>query len=154
MAYAEKTEIAFDKSVGETISLIRKAGAQQIGQMELEDSFILQFRLTDRLIRFTLPLPTVNEMPTRDGRNAVLTDSQREARAEQRRRSLARALMLVIKAKLESVESGIETTEQAFLANVVTADGGTVYSKVRDALQVEYQSGKPTTYLLGFSSNP
>ncbi len=35
--------------------------------------------------------------------------------------------MLSIKAKLESVASGIETFEEAFLADVIVDDGQTVY---------------------------
>ena len=35
-----------------------------------------------------------------------------------------------MKAKLEVVETGIETFEQAFLANIVTADNMTVYERL------------------------
>ena len=37
-----------------------------------------------------------------------------------------RALLLIIRAKLEAVESGITTLESEFLANIVLPDGGTV----------------------------
>ena len=64
---------------------------------------------------------------------------------EQAVRQRWRALALVIKAKLESVESGIETTEQAFLANVVVmADGFTVYERIKQPIALEYQTGKPS----------
>ena len=42
--------------------------------------------------------------------------------------------MLCIKAKLESVASGIETFEEAFLAHVIVDDGQTVYDYVRPKL--------------------
>ncbi len=56
-----------------------------------------------------------------------------------------RALLLVIKAKLESVESGIETLEQAFLAHVVMANGQTVYERISEGIALEYLTGVPNT---------
>lgn len=37
-----------------------------------------------------------------------------------------------------------EKTEQAFLANVVMADGFTVYERVKQPIALEYQTGKPS----------
>lgn len=144
MAYAEKTEVAFEKSIAEIIGLIKRHRATSIGQFEGEDDFAIQFMLGERLIRFRLPLPALSEMPTRNGNNVTLTAAQRWDRLAQAKRSRARALLLVIKAKLESVESGIETTEQAFLANVVMADGFTVYERIKQPIALEYQTDKPS----------
>ena len=47
-------------------------------------------------------------------------------------------MLLVIKAKFESVESGVEAFEQAFLANVVTSSRLTVYERIAEDLAVEY----------------
>ena len=41
-------------------------------------------------------------------------------------RQRCRALLLIIRAKLEAVESGITTLEIEFLANILLPDGGTV----------------------------
>jgi hypothetical protein len=127
MAYAERTEVAFDKSIGDILKLVRKAGADQIGQVEDGRQFAVQFTLGNRMIRFRLPLHDPNS------RRSV----------EQVRRQRGRALLLVIKAKLESVESGIETVEQAFLANVVMSDGVTVYERISTPIALEYQEGRP-----------
>lgn len=127
MAYAERTEVPFDRSIAEILKLVRKAGAEQVGQLEDAQTFALQFTLGTRMIRFRLRL--------RD------PDSRRAP--EQQKRQRGRALMLVIKAKLESVESGIETIEEAFLANVVMSDGATVYERVASPIALEYQSGRP-----------
>lgn len=153
MAYAETTSVAFEKSVAEIITLIKRHRASQIGQFEGDDFFAVQFKLADRLIRFRLPLPALGEMPTRDGRGYALDPAKRMANLEQARRSKGRSLLLVIKAKLESVESGIETVEQAFLANVVLADGVTVHERISGAIMLEYQSGAPDPNcgLLGYS---
>lgn len=143
MSYAESTNVPFERSIFEIVTMIKRAGAQQIGQMDDDAFYAIQFSLADRMIRFRLPLPSINDMPLRNGRNQALTAIQRRDRLAQAKRSKARALMLVIKAKLESVESGIETIEQAFLANVVMADGATVYDRIAKPIALEYQSGRP-----------
>lgn len=143
MSYAEGTTVAFEKSIAEIITLIKRAGAQQIGQFEAKDQFAIQFVLDGRLIRFRLPLPALDDMPTRSGNNAALNVNQRKEKLAQAHRQKGRALLLVIKAKLESVESGIETLEQAFLAHVVMASGETVYERIAEPLAVEYRTGTP-----------
>jgi hypothetical protein len=143
VSYATKTEVPFEKSIAEIITLIKRHGAMQIGQFEGDDFFAIQFSLAERMIRFRLPIPAMREMPTRDGRGVALTARQRQDRLAQTRRSRGRALLLVIKAKLESVESSIETIEQAFLANVVLSDGQTVYERVAAPIAIEYQDGRP-----------
>lgn len=148
MAYAETTSVAFEKSVAEIIGLIKRHGALNIGQFEGEDYFAIQFVISDRLIRFRLPIPSLTEMPTHDGRRNTLTVAQRQGKLDQARRSKGRALLLVIKAKLESVESGIETVEQAFLANVVMANGETVYDRIHRPIALEYETGKPSALML------
>lgn len=153
MAYAENTSVAFEKSIAEIIGLVRRAGAEQIGQMEEAQGFTIGFRLADRLIRFRVGFPSIDEMPIYNGRRERLTEAKRMDLLEQRKRQRARALMLVIKAKLESVESGIETLEEAFLANVVMADGKTVYERVAEPLALEYQHGRPSA-VVGLLGGP
>ena len=135
MAYGKDTEVPFERSIAEIVGLVRKAGAQQIAQMEEPEHYTLQFRLAQRAIRFRVTFPTAAEVAAKKG------PRQDAARFEaQWRRQRARALLLVIKAKLESVESGVETFEQAFLANVVLPGGGTVHERVTDAIALEYRS--------------
>lgn len=144
MSYAEDTKVPFEKSVADIVGLLKRAGANQIGQMDDKRFYAIQFTLADRMIRFRLPLQSLDEMPRVNGRNQTLTLAQRKERLAQAHRSRARALLLVIKAKLESVESNIETIEQAFLANVVMADGATVYDRIAGPIALEYQSGRPS----------
>lgn len=148
MAYAEKTSVSFERSIAEIMELIQKAGADQVGQMQSPNGFAVQFTLADRMVRFRVPFETIDEMPTRDGRNALLSKAQRQSRLEQSRRQRGRALLLTVKAKLESVESGIETFEQAFLAHVVMSDGKTVYERIGESMAIEYQTGRPSMALL------
>lgn len=144
MAYAETTSVAFEKSIAEIIGAVRKAGAEQIGQFEGPNYYAVQFVLGERLIRFRLPFPSLETIPLRSGNNVAYTNAQRLDQLEQRKRQRGRALLLVIKAKLESVESGIETLEQAFLAHVVMANGQTVYERIAEPIAIEYRTGAPS----------
>lgn len=147
MAYAEKTTVAFERSIGEIISLLRRAGAASIMQAEEARGYMVQFMLSDRLVRFTVPFPTLDEMPTRNGNNAILSAAVRKSKLDQAIRQRGRALLLVIKAKLESTESGVETFEQAFLAHVVMSDGQTVYDRISGPISQEYLTGKVANIL-------
>jgi hypothetical protein len=128
MGYGEYTKVPFDRTVSEIQSMLRKRGAGQIFYGEDGDRFAIQFSLADRMIRFQLSL----------------SDTPGKPATEQRRKQRARALMMVIKAKLESVDAEIETIEEAFLANVVMSDGKTVYERVSEPMALEYQSGRPS----------
>ncbi|MDE2596312.1 MAG: hypothetical protein KGL44_05460 [Sphingomonadales bacterium] len=141
MAYAAETSVNFDRSISEVITLLRKVGAQQIGQVEDVGLYAIQFTLADRMIRFRLPLVTEYTGPKRS-RNGRAIDPQNVI--DQARRQRGRALLLVITAKLESVESGIETIEQAFLAHVVLSDGRTVYERAQEVIAIEYSTGRPS----------
>ncbi len=144
MSYAENTSVSVERSIADIVTLVKRAGASQIGQMDDDAFYAIQFTLADRMIRFRLPWPKLDAMPTHNGRHQALTRAQRQDKLEQVKRSKARALLLVIKAKLESVESGIETMEQAFLANVVLHGGQTVYDRIAEPIALEYQTGRPT----------
>ena len=142
MTYAKDTEVPFERSISEIVGLVRKAGADEIGQMEGRDRFTLQFILDDRLVRFRVTFPTADEIEQLRGprQDAARVDAQW-------RRQRARALLLVIKAKLESVASGVETFEEAFLSNVVMTDDRTVYERISGPIAAEYEDRKPTQLL-------
>jgi hypothetical protein len=126
MAYGLYTKVPFERTTAEIIALLKKAGADRIGQAEEPGRFAVQCFLNGRLLRFAVDVP---EEP-------------------QPRRQRGRALLLVIKAKLESTESGVETFEQAFLANVVMPDGQTIADKAVPLIAEAYASGKTPQLML------
>lgn len=149
MAYAEGTTVAIEKSLAEIVRLVKKAGADHVAQYEEPERLTVQFFVAERTIRFQVALPPVSGMPTRNGRGSTLTGEQRREKAAQAARQRARALLLVIKAKLESVESGVETFEQAFLPNIVLSNGDTVFERIAQPVALEYASGSRMTLLAG-----
>jgi len=145
MAYAETTKVPLEQSIAEIIGMVRKAGAEQLGQFHDRDRFVIMFTLGDRQMKFTVPLVTVYKGPAFHGNGREV---DKKAWLEQRNRQKGRALMLVIKAKLESVESGVESFEQAFLANIIVHGGQTVYEQIREPLSLQYTEGKVAPLML------
>ena len=129
--YAQQTRVPVAQSRAEIERLLERHKAMQFGTAVDNESLSarVQFKLHDRIVRFTIALPD----PKRIGRG------DRLARAE---RQKWRALLLVIKAKLESVENQIETFEQAFLANVVLPNDRTVADMVAPSIAKAYQDGR------------
>ncbi len=128
--FARDTRVPVQQSQIEIQRLLDKAKAKQYGTGVDYDKqqARVQFRLHDRVIRFTVALP-----------DSVKLRGDRYARAERQR---WRALLLVIKAKLESVESQIETFEEAFLANIVMPNDQTVSDIVKPQIAESYETGK------------
>ena len=98
----------------------------------------------------TLPLPAKSDKqfhrtPTgRQRRNPA--DAERAW--EQACRSRWRALLLVIKAKLEAVQVGISTVEDEFLAwTVLPGDARTIGERLRPQIEESVKSGKPPLLL-------
>ena len=105
---------------------------------------ILAFKMQGRQVKFLLPLPNrfskeFTHTPTRGTRR---TDSAAEATYEQAVRQHWRALALVIKAKLEAVESGITVFEDEFLAHIVLPNGLTVGDFMCPQIEQAYKTGR------------
>ncbi len=151
MAYAENTTVTVEKSLSEIVKMVKKAGGARIAQMEDVDALAVQFFMNDRMLRFRVPIPTADDMPLHNNgthRYIEIPFDARQKKADAARRQRARALRLVIQAKLESVESGVETFDEAFLPNIVMSDGLTVWERVGEPLAIEYSTGKSMPFLL------
>lgn len=151
MAYAATTDVPISKTKGEIDGLLRKHRAAGFGVFEERTRAVLVFEMSERRIVFHLPLPNRDDRrfthymrgPTQYARTADAA----LAAWDQACRSRWRALFLCIKAKLESIESGIETFEDAFLAHIQMPDGQTVSEHVRPRIASAY-AGEPMQPLL------
>lgn len=65
-----------------------------------------------------------------------------------------RALALVIKAKLEAIESGITTVDAEFLAHLVLPDGRTYGEFALPQIDEVYRSGAMPPLLPGVAASP
>lgn len=124
--YAKGTTVPVAKSRTEIEAMLKRYGATAFVSGYDGPRALLGFEAKGRRLRFVLPLPQPTDRAIKyDKRNWQRSQSQIRDVIEAEERRLFRALCLVIKAKLESVESGIETFENAFLANIVVPGTGT-----------------------------
>lgn len=126
MAYGAYTKVPLDRTMSEINALLKKSGATRIAQVEDNGLLAFQCFIAERLLRFSVKLP--------------------ERPQEQRQRG--RALLLVIKAKFEAVESEVETFDEAFLGNIVTPGGPTVADWLIPQIEQGYATGKMPTQLM------
>jgi len=124
--YAAQTVVSPEKSKAEIENMLRRYGASGFASGWQGGSSTIIFEHSNRRVRFNLPEPSIDAFRTiKDSRGYTRKRSEGDAcRAhEQAIRACWRALALVIKAKLEAVESGITTFEEEFLAHIVTPTG-------------------------------
>lgn len=139
--YAANTDVSSVKSRDEIERTLTRYGADQFLYGWQDDAAIVGFRMQSRHVKFVLPLP--------DKRDRKFLYHSRGPRApeaalkewEQAVRQRWRALALVIKAKLEAVESGISIFEDEFLANIVLPSGETAGSWMRPQIAEAYRIG-------------
>jgi hypothetical protein len=109
----------------------------------------IQFEMRNRRLRFDLPMPLLSSFALSDTRRIPRTAESARTAWEQACRQRWRALALVIKAKLEAVDSGIVTFEEEFLAHVVLPNGSTVGEYMEPQIQWVYDTGQMPTMLPG-----
>lgn len=151
--YAEGTSVPVAKTRTELEELLAKRGAQEFGTLNTTGQdgrprAVLVFRLEQRLIRFTLPMPSEQDVRL-DGRGRLRAEGDKVKALEQATRERWRALYLAVKSKLVAVDAGIETVEQAFLAQIVIPGGGTVGERVGAELAAIYAGKEAPRFLLG-----
>lgn len=149
MSYAHGTSVSPEKSQAEIQATLRKYGATRFGVMEDERGAHVLFTFSDLMIQMSVPLPDRTDrkfLKSPAGRTRSI-DQQRAA-YDQDVRERWRALMLAIKAKLVSVESGVSTVEKEFMAWVVMPDGKTLSEHLIPHLADAVKRGKmPNQFL-------
>ena len=141
--YAANTEVSSSKSRDEIERTLARYGADQFAYGWENDRAMVQFRAHDRLIRFVLNMPDRLDpefqlTPTGKTRHPDTVTKEWEKAGRQRWRALA----LVVKAKLEAVESGISEFEHEFMANIVLPDGSTVGEFMAPQIERAYETNQ------------
>ena len=132
--FAATTSVPVDRSRAEIEQTLARYGATAFGYLTEIGRTIIMFEASGRRIKISIGMPK--------------GDSEKE---KQEARQKWRALLLVIKAKLESVGSGIETLEEAFYANIVLPDGQTIYEHTRQRVAIAYKEGHVRPLLADYS---
>lgn len=143
--FARNTTVNADRTLIDIQSTLRRYGASKFGFTDEGHRLSVGFEMQNRRFRFTVPLPEIGEFKRKKiNQHATMprTNNEMQEAREQAVKQRWRALLLVVKAKLESVESGIETLEQAFMAQLVLPNGQTVSEWAGPQVEQAYLSGK------------
>jgi hypothetical protein len=125
-SFASRTKVSPEKTRFEIEQTLRRYGATAFNSGWEEKRAWVMFKAKGREVKFVLPLPE----RTKNG-------------WEQEERRRWRAMLIVIKAKLEAVASGIVEFDSEFMAQIVVpGDGRTVYEMMKQPLAVAYQTGE------------
>lgn len=116
MTYASTTKVPVSQTKNDIEKLVTKYECEAFGIMTDKKGAQVAFQMQSRNILFKITVP----------------EHPQEARARWR------ALLLVVKAKMESVDAGIEEFEEAFLANIVMPGGQTVSEMARPIIENHY----------------
>ena len=118
-----------------------------------ETKALVGFVIHDRQVRFVLPLPDradpeFSKTPTGRPRTGNAANDAFDQAVRQRWRALA----LVLKSKLEAVETGIVSFESEFMAHLVLPSGETVGDVVGPRIAEAYRTGTTPALLPEFDS--
>lgn len=149
--YAENTSVSVASSKAEIEKIVERYGAGQYMSGWSEERALIAFTMQSRQVRFILPMPDKSERRFTHHSKGTRTPDAALKQWEQACRQRWRALALVIKAKLEAVESGISIFEDEFMANIVLPGGKTVSEEVRPRIAKAYETGAITPLLPDYS---
>lgn len=145
--YAQDTTVSVAKTRAELEDLLSRHGATSTAVFQSTDNAAIAFEMHGRRILFRLRLPDANAREFTHatygarGEQKRTADDARKAHEKACRR-LWRALLLAVKAKLVSVDDGVESFEEAFMAHVVMPDGRTVAEHTAPRIQQAYDTGE------------
>ena len=118
--YAKQTRVPASRTREEIARTLERYGADQFVYAENKKCGQVGFVYNNKSIRFDVEFPPLPD-------SGLQAD---ENRRQQEIRSIWRAVLLVLKAKLEAIETGITTFEEEFLAHILLPDGRTVGATV------------------------
>lgn len=145
--FASNTDVPVERSNSEIKRTLEKYGAMEFMFGQTSDKAIVAFKFKERAIRFVVPFPA-RKTPTKYGGFDEISQQKWDQLIRQR----FRCLLLVIKAKLELVESGIVTVEQEFMPYLIMANGATMYDNMKPNIDKAILDGHLPTGLFDCGS--
>ncbi len=129
--YAANTRVPVHRTKNDIERVLERYGVDGtiIGQFAQRAYVEFAMVAEKRVVRIFLDLPREEKYRTK-------------VKYEQAVRQAWRALYLVLKAKLESRESGIETFDEAFMPHIIMANGKTVGQQILPDFQRTLETGE------------
>lgn len=141
--FASNTSVPASRSQAEIQRTLERYGAKEFMFGQAPDKVIMAFQYKERAIRIQNPLPP-KKIKERWGVSDVPI-----AKWEQQVRQRFRCLLLIVKAKLEAVESGIVTVEEEFMPYLIMPDGRTVAEHSLPMIHQAYADGRMPRSIFG-----
>ncbi len=141
MSYAQNTTVPVERSRSEVEKILTKYGADQVSSGFTQSKVVVMFRMKERYIRIDMPVPILEDpkTPSYKQKKDLYYNPDKQARELRRR---WRAMVLYVKAKLESVESNIVSFETAFMGHLVLPNKQTVSEFLAPQIASAYSEGK------------
>lgn len=143
-AYAQGTDVPVEKSRAEIDRLLSANGATTTAILNNEEISVaaIVFTVKGARFRIELPLPKLEDV-----RKAAQT--RRGIDLAQLRRERWRAVLLLLKSKLEIVRLGLSSVEREFMADMVLPGGATVHQALAEGLRRGLADSELPKMLLG-----
>ena len=150
MTYARDTEVEVNRTRDQIHQTLQRYGADGFGYAEQGRHAGIMFNMAERRIRMVLEMPDPEEFRyTKHSPPRERSQKAQEEAYEQARRQKWRALLLVVKAKLEAVDAGITTVENEFMAHIVLPNDTTVGDWMLPQIARAYHTGEMPPMLPG-----
>jgi hypothetical protein len=152
--YAAKTTVPPERSRAELEQILSRYGATAFGYGYDGERAVVTFRAHERMIRFEVVVPSVEQFRYTTGATWTIgarqrTNTQMRNARDQAERQRWRALTLVVKAKLEAVEAGITSFEDEFLSHTLLPNGTTVGQWLEPQIAEVYATAEMPSLLPG-----
>jgi hypothetical protein len=151
--YAEGTDVSPEKSRADLEAVLRKNGAQEFNFYAGPERDIFTYRIQGWLVRHVLERPKPATLQSKKPGAPTLKPEQLKRLADKEWRRRWRALLLVVKAKLEIVANGDSSVPREFMADLLLANGETMRDVMLPRLEAMYSSGEMPSLMLGPGSS-
>lgn len=149
--FAADTSVSVSASKAEIERIVERYGAEGFMSGWQADQAMVAFTMMQRQVRFVLTMPAKTEKRFTEHSRGLRTPEAAQKEWEQACRQRWRALALVIKAKLEAIESNISTFDDEFMAHIVLPNGNTVSQEAGPRIIEAYKSGAMQPLLPDYS---
>lgn len=123
--YASNTNVGTFQSQQEIQSILRRYGADGFGVFERQNKAFVVFEYKNLSIKIDFDLPTIQDFTiTQQGRSRSKDVAEKALEQEIKRRW--RSMTLILKARMEAIDSGFSTIEKEFLSNIQLPNGQTI----------------------------
>ncbi len=151
--YAEGTNVSVARSREEIEKTLKRYHATGFMYGMQGSREAVAFEIKKRRYRIEIEHPPPENFK-RMKNGGVRTVAQQEQAQEQEVKRLWRALVMLIKSKLEAVQSGIVTIEDELMPYTVMANNQTVKQWLEPQLEEHYKTGVMPPFLPGLESLP